>query len=110
MEKINYTELKNLKDRGENIALINVLLPEDFKKGNIPGSVNIPGNSPDFESRVEKLIGGKDKPVIVYCASFECPASKNAAEKLEQAGFTKVKCYEGGTKEWQEKSGSKQAA
>jgi rhodanese-related sulfurtransferase len=108
MEKITYEQLKDMQTR--NVPIINVLAAEAFAKANISGSVNVPGESPDFAQRVEKQIGGKDKSVVVYCASSSCPASKEAAEKLEKAGFTQVKCYEGGTAEWQQKSGSREAA
>lgn len=105
MKTISYDELKDLQAKGQ-AKLVNVLPAESFAKTNIPGSVNIPHENPDFTEQVEKAIGGKNMPVIVYCASYSCDASKKSAEKLEQAGFSNVMCYEGGAKEWQEKNGS----
>ena len=58
----------------------------------------------DFVARVEKEAGGKDKPVIVYCASRQCNSSEKAAEKLENAGFTQILDYAGGFKAWQEET------
>jgi len=110
MKPLNYDQLKKMKDNKSTFVLINVLPVESFNEAHIPDSINIPLQQADFEAQVEKAVGGKEKKIVTYCASFECPASKNAVEKLEKAGFTDVSAYEGGIKEWQEKSGKRQAA
>ena len=80
------------------------MLPaQPFEKPRNPGSINIPHESANFVKEVEYVIGGKNLPVIVYCASEACDASKKAATKLDEEGFTDVMCYEGGYKEWNEK-------
>jgi len=109
MQTIPYQQLKDILAKGD-AEVINVLPREAFAKEHIPGSINIPGDSPDFVQQVEDLIGGKDTPVVVYCASSSCDASKKAAKKLEDVGFTQVECYEGGTKEWQDKTVKSEAA
>ena len=63
----------------------------------------------DFASRVEQEAGGKNKPVVVYCASSHCNSSEKAAEKLEVAGFTAVSRYTGGAAAWQEDAAEKSA-
>lgn len=103
MQTITYQQVKDFQER-DAATLINVLSPEYFEKGHIPGSINIPLEHEDFTAQVEKVVGGKDMPLIVYCAGYTCDASKKAALKLDKAGFTNVMCYEGGTKEWQEKA------
>jgi rhodanese-related sulfurtransferase len=110
MKILSYDQLKKMKDAKEAFVLINVLPAEAFNEAHIPDSINIPLKQADFVAQVEKAAGGKDKAVVTYCAGFECPASHDAAEKLEKSGFTKVSAYEGGTKEWLEKSGKRQAA
>lgn len=102
MQLIDREALKRAIDNGANFTLINVLSEEQFRKEHIEGSQNVPVVSPDFEKKVEWLTGARDKPLVVYCASAECTASKEAAEKLEKAGFEKVRAYEGGMKEWKE--------
>lgn len=42
----------------------------------------------------------KCRKIVVYCSSFECDASRQAAEKLDHAGFEAVYDYEGGTRDW----------
>lgn len=101
MKTLTKNELKDMnRIRHEDFMLVNVLSPEYFNKRHIRTSINIPHEGPDFARTVEKVAGSKDRTVIVYCASFECDASKKAAEKLESAGFTDVYAYEGGTKDW----------
>src|ERR1700722_15000816 len=100
MKTLNYDQLKKMKDLREISPLINVLPAEAFNEAHIPDSINIPLKQADFLAQVEKAAGGKDKAIVTYCAGLECPASREAAEKLEKSGFTKVSAYEGGTKEW----------
>ena len=110
MKTLSYDQLKKIKDTKEDFVLINVLPAESFNEAHIPDSINIPLKQADFVAQVEEAVGGKEEKVVTYCASFDCPASHDAAEKLEKSGFTNVSAYEGGVKEWQEKSGKRQAA
>jgi len=103
MQTVDYQYVKELQKRNA-ATLINVLSAEAFGKAHISGSINIPQEQDDFAQRVEDVIGDKGAPIVVYCASYSCDASKKAAVKLEKTGFTNVMCYEGGMKEWQEKS------
>ena len=43
-----------------------------------------------------------DDTIVVYCASFECQASTNAAKKLISLGFKNVLDYKGGLKDYKE--------
>ena len=102
MKTIATDELKALREKDGDLTLVNTLGAESFEKTRIPGAVNISLDSSDFTSRVEQEAGGKDKPVVVYCASSHCNSSEKAAEKLEVAGFTAVSRYTGGAAAWQE--------
>lgn len=108
MKPISRDDLKTMNEtEHDDFVLINVLPREKFNKQHIRTSVNIPVDDDDFVETVEKLVGKKDRKIVVYCASFDCDASPEAAKKLEDAGFTQVYDYEGGTKDWFEQ---KQAA
>lgn len=101
MQRISRDELKKMNEiQNEDFVLINVLPKEAFNKKHIRTSINIPYNKENFETLVKEVVGGKDRKVVVYCASFDCDASEKAAEKLDQAGFDSVYDYEGGTKDW----------
>lgn len=100
MKTISTADLRNLKDRGEPITMINTLPEEAFAESHIPDSINIPRDQADFAEKVEQTVGGKSQPIVVYCASRDCPSSTKAAKELESQGFTNVSDYEGGAKAW----------
>ncbi len=104
MKTITRDDVKNMNEmEDKDFILVNVLDPEAFKKQYIRTSINIPVSDDNFVERVRSVNGGKDRAVIVYCASAECDASTKAAEALDEAGFDEVYDYEGGTKDWFEK-------
>lgn len=100
MQAITTAEFKEMTQRRSNLTVVNVLPREDFRGGHIPGSQNIPVGSSEFEKQVEGLVGGRDLPVVVYCASEECSASPKAANRLDEAGFEKVYDFEAGMRGW----------
>ncbi len=111
MKAIDFYELQDIRSRideddDESAVIINVLSPQDFSEKHIPGTINVPLNGNDhFAKDVESVLGDKNRHVVVYCASVECPASTNAAAVLEKAGFTEVSAFEGGMAEWEELGG-----
>jgi rhodanese-related sulfurtransferase len=104
MKTITTDELKAACDTNAGVTLVNTLGAEAFEKTKIPGAINVPLESSDFVARVEQETGGKDGPVVVYCASQQCNSSEKAAKKLEAAGFTKVSRYTGGAAAWQKET------
>jgi rhodanese-related sulfurtransferase len=105
MNTITTDALKALRDQNGDVTLVNTLGTEAFEKTKIPGAINVPLESDDFVARVKQEAGGKDKPVVVYCASQQCDSSEKAAKKLEAAGFTAVSRYTGGAAAWQKEAG-----
>ncbi len=77
------------------LQIVNVLSPDKYALGFIKGSRKIPLS--ELDKRLNEL--DKTKEIVTYCASDECNASTQAAEKLISQGF-KVSAYEGGVKEW----------
>ena len=94
---ISKDELSAKLARGERVQLVNALEPEHYNLGSIQGSKKIPLSQ--LDKRLKEL--DKKTEVVVYCASYDCPVSHQAAEKLAEEGFN-VKAYEGGIKEWKE--------
>jgi len=99
MKIVSASDVKRLMV-GNGTKVVNVLPSESFAARHIPGSHNIPLETPDFEGRVERVAGGRSGPVVVYCAGRTCDASRKAAQRLEDAGFTDVLEFEGGMQEW----------
>src|SRR5262245_442834 len=102
MKMLSTEELRMMEDRGVDFALIDVLPAKDFERTRIPKAMSIPLEEPNFAARVEEAVGRKDRRVVVYCASNDCPASTTAARQLEAAGFTDVADYKGGAEAWHE--------
>jgi rhodanese-related sulfurtransferase len=101
MKPITRDDLKRMNEtQHEDFVLVNVLPHDAFEKRHIRTSINIPVKNDDFVERVEQVAGGKNRKIVVYCANFDCDASPSAARKLEDAGFTQVYDYEGGTEDW----------
>jgi len=76
-----------------------VLDADTFRDCAIVGSINLPFKQ--LETLSKDL--AKDQEIIVYCASYECEASRHAYRLLTKLGFTHIKAYEGGIAEWYQK-------
>ena len=63
---VNPDEFEKMID-GEDVQLVDVRTPGEFKKGSISGAVNYDINSRDFTSGIKSL--DKNRPVFVYCLS-----------------------------------------
>lgn len=101
MKALTRDDLKRMNETDhEDFVLINVLPRDDFNRQHIRTSINIPHDEPGFEQKVDDVAGSFDRKIVLYCASFDCPASTEACEKLEEYGFSQVYDYEGGTKDW----------
>lgn len=101
MKTITIAELREMLNNEDDAFIINVLSRDRYNEAHIPGSYNIPVHEPDFVEQVRRQLSGKDHKIVTYCAGFSCDASRNAARKLEEAGFTDVFAFEGGMEEWQ---------
>lgn len=78
----------------------NVLTDEYFRGELIPGSRRVPLDHVGRE--VSRLKLAKDAAITVYCSDPGCPQSGAAADKLVTLGYTNVRKFPGGLKEWKE--------
>lgn len=67
-------------------VLLDVRTPEEFRKGRIPGSTNVPLQCIDV---VEDVVEDKNVPLFVYCHSGS--RSSRAVGALMDMGFKNVK-------------------
>lgn len=98
--------LREEDSMNDTLIVINVLSKDTYDDCHIDGSVNVP--SDHLESYVKSF--DKNRPIVVYCASYVCPASRNAWEFLKTLGFANVSAYEGGMAEWFQKGFPAQGA
>lgn len=101
MQNINVEELKNRKDAGEKINLVDCREPDEYAGFNIGGMLIPLGRFQSFQ--VDELEDLKDEEVIVHCRSGV--RSMQACMLLETMGFKNVKNLEGGILAWLEKYG-----
>jgi hydroxyacylglutathione hydrolase len=87
VEKLSLLSVHQLKDkidRGDDLFLLDVREPEEWKAGHIKGSVNI------YVGHLEERLAEvpRNKPVVVYCTVGH--RAGVAASILLRAGFTEV--------------------
>ena len=92
-DSVNVTDVKRRLDRGENLFLLDVREPQEYRIANLGGHL-IPLN--DLPRRVHELDSSQD--IVVYCHSGV--RSGQAVQFLKQLGFRKVKNLTGGIDAW----------
>lgn len=93
---INFETLNKWIGSENTPIIIDVLSPESYNEAHIKGAINIPLS--ELEKRLGEL--DKEKTIVVYCASYFCRASTEAAKILYKHRFKDVHDYKGGIKEW----------
>jgi rhodanese-related sulfurtransferase len=98
VDRVERKELKWKMDRAEPFVLLEILPEEEYGRGHLPGALSVP---PDRVAElVPDLVRDREAEVVVYCAHSECMASRRAAQELEALGYTNVRAYEGGKRDW----------
>lgn len=98
--KIDCERFSKMRASGAPHTLVDVLSAESYETGHIEGAVSLPLETIDARTAERKL--SRDKPVVVYCASVQCAASTQAADKLADLGY-EVLDYKGGLEDWQKR-------
>lgn len=95
---ISIEQLLEMKENGEKFKLVDVLSPESYEEGHIPGAVNIPLGKLEKEAKTLN----KNDVIVVYCASYACHASTLAFKILFDLGFKNVLDFKAGKKGWED--------
>lgn len=98
VKEIKVEDLKTRLSESKELLVLNVLSKEAYDDCHIMGSQSIP--LADLKSASSGWDKGKE--IVVYCANYHCSASKEAYLKLTVLGFTNVRAYEGGMREWRD--------
>ena len=99
-DKIRYTtgpvEVSRMLTSGEDIVVVDVRAAEDYQKGHIPGSINLP------QERWQSFDGlRKDRTNVVLCYSVVCHLAAKACYEFAGAGY-RVMEMDGGFEAWKE--------
>jgi len=98
-EQIKFISLQHLRrilEAGEPFRLLDVRSREDYAREHIRGAASLPLDELDKAKQLYR----RDDDIIVYCDSFVCSASSSAAKMLSRMGFTRVRDFKGGLREW----------
>lgn len=81
----------------EEAQFVDVRAEADFRKGHLPGAINVTMSA--LEQKNRRLERARKKPVIVYCQTGM--TSGRAARTLKKQGFEQVFTLKGGVESWQ---------
>ena len=88
-------ELTGMIDRKEDIVIVDLRFPSDFRKGHVPGAINLP------KGKWQNAQGlSKDKLNVLYCYNQTCHMAAEAAVELVAQGYP-VAEMEGGFATWE---------
>ena len=101
-QKLSFTtgphELTGMIDRKEDIVIVDVRFPTDYRKGHVPGAVNLP------KGKWHEPKGlSKEKLNVLYCYNQTCHMAAEAAIELLLQGYP-VAEMEGGFATWEANS------
>lgn len=100
MNTIQPAQLHERRLRGEPVQLLDVRAPIEHAEVHVPGVHLAPLDRLDAAELAETNGFVKDQPVYILCRSGQ--RARQAAEKLEQGGFSQCCVVEGGTSAWAE--------
>lgn len=85
---------------GNNVLLVDVRTPEEYKSGHIPNAQNINYFDDDFQDSLSKL--DTLQPVYIYCRSGH--RSGESVANFKKAGFKEIYNLDGGILNWESKN------
>lgn len=94
--KLSSAAFQQMMDN-EDVVILDVRTPREFKKGHIKGAVNYDIHSRKFDKHISTI--DKNKPVLIYCKSGV--RSADAARRLGNMGFDVVYDLQGGILAWE---------
>ena len=95
---ISRAELKAKLDRGELFVLVDTLPEPAYRKGHLPGAINIP--SDDILAEAPRRIPDRNAAIVVYCGNGPCKRSSLSADRLRKRGYRNVRDYHEGKADW----------
>lgn len=96
VKKITLEEFQKMR-KDKDTVVLDVRTPREFEAGHVPGAVNIPWQSPDFDKQVEKL--DKSKIYLVHCYSGSRSAA--ATKEMTKLNFDHLFDFSGGMRAYQ---------
>ena len=92
----NISRQELLKADTNNLVIVDVRTPEEFKQGHLPNAINVPLS--EIIDNPAILISSKEKPIVLYCRSGY--RAGKAAVALDKAGYQSLRHLEGDMQGW----------
>jgi len=91
-ENLNKNEVYEILSENDNVVLLDVRSPQEFKEGHMQNAINIP--TYEIKKNIEKIIKDKETIIICYCAIGV--RSKKAIKMLRKLGYKNLYHLDGG--------------
>lgn len=95
---VERSELAGMLRNNEALALLETLPEEEYRRGHIPGALNVPRER--LAELAAALVPDRTTPIVVYGTGREPDVAAEAARELRLLGYLKVREYRGGKKDW----------
>lgn len=96
---VDVAEVRSLMERNADVLVVDAREPEAYAQGHLPGAVNYPYGNWLHEGAPQPP---RDRDLIVYCNSQDCPIGRLWAEQAVQHGYTRVRHMKAGLRGWRE--------
>lgn len=96
---VQVEDLKQALDNKSDISIIDVRTPEEYSKGKIKGSINLPLDT--VKDNIESIIPDENKTIYVYCLSGS--RSAIAVDLMQKIGYKNVFDVKSGMLAWRAK-------
>jgi rhodanese-related sulfurtransferase len=99
---VSTAEMRSILEN-QTAVVVDARWPRDYVQGHMANSINV---SPSTSARAcGAMLGAIPRAglIVVYCQSRECPYSEIIARRLIEIGYTNVRLYREGYREWSKK-------
>jgi rhodanese-related sulfurtransferase len=90
--------LEELRERLGELTVVEAQPRPAYRRRHLPGALNLPKTRAAALAPV--LLPDLDAEIVVYCGSWLCRSSDRVAERLRELGYTRVRVFRGGKREW----------
>jgi rhodanese-related sulfurtransferase len=97
---ISEPELAASLDGDSPPIVAEILGPQQFASGHLPGALNLPLDG--LLENAARLLPDKAAAIVVYCSSSTCQNSHIAERKLRSLGYQNVRVFAGGKAAWKD--------
>jgi rhodanese-related sulfurtransferase len=100
ISEISAREVLQIRERGEDVAIVDVREDREWNLGHVPGAVHVARGT--LEGRIEGVVPREQK-VVLYCARGN--RSALAADTMREMGYRDVTSLAGGIQAWVDAGG-----